>query len=295
MRNKCIVWLLPLLFILINTRVSAQEDSVTTEEVVAIKYYSENNRMQYLIVQSMLKTGKKTSPLKNKSFQVYLDSIAPGNLIAKLTTDKDGKAKCFLPPALKAVWDATASHKFFATAPGKEEEALASLEILKATIQLDTSSADGARNITVAIKKYENGEWTPASEVEMKVGIQRLGSILSAGDEATYTTDSSGTVTVPFAKDSLPGDTKGNFILAASVEDNDQLGNLSIKKVVPWGVAMKPGKDFFAQRTLWTTRFRTPFWLLFIAYAIVLSVWGTLIYLIVQLFKIKKLGNLSTA
>ena len=142
--------------------------------------------------------------------------------------------------------------------------------------------------------KYKNNQWVPAKDVEMKIGIERLGGILSAGDEQTYTTDSTGTATSEFKKDSLPGDQQGNFMLIAKVEDNDELGNLIVEKKVPWGVAMKPDNNFFAQRTLWSTRFRTPIWLLFMAYSIVIGVWGTIIYLVVQLVKISKLGKATT-
>ncbi|MEO8405380.1 MAG: hypothetical protein ABI480_12315 [Chitinophagaceae bacterium] len=125
----------------------------------------------------------------------------------------------------------------------------------------------------------------------MKIGIERLGSILSAGDEATYTTDSTGTITVPLTKDSLPGDNKGNYILTALVEDNDELGNMQIEKTVSWGKPSITDNSFFEKRTLWTTRFRTPYWLLFTAYSIVAGVWGTLLYLVFLLFRIRKLGR----
>lgn len=292
-RNKYLFLFFIPLFILINNTVTAQEDSVIAEEVVKLKYYNENNNMQYLITESFLKKGKKQEPLNNKVFQLYLDSVAKENFIAKVTTDMTGKAKSFLPTTLKPIWDANPMHKFIAVAPGKEDEAAAELEITKAKIQIDTASADGARSITVQVRKYENGEWVPVNEVEMKVGIQRMGSILSAGDEPTYTTDSSGTVTIDVTKDSLPGDAKGNIILAAKVEDNDVLGNLLVEKNVAWGVPTKYDNTFFEQRTLWSTRFRTPVWLLFMAYSIVLSVWGTLIYLVFQLIKIKRLGKNS--
>ena len=176
-----------------------------------------------------------------------------------VTTDKNGKAKSFLPPSLKAAWEASPLHKFIAVATGKEEETTAELEIIKSKIKIDTAIEEGTRRITVQVMKYENSEWVPANEVEMKVGIQRLGGILSAGDEETYTTDSSGTVNVELTKDSLPGDEKGNMVLVAKVEDNDQYGNLLVQKTVPWGVALKTDKSFFDQRTLWTTRFRTPY------------------------------------
>ena len=115
-------------------------------------------------------------------------------------------------------------------------------------------------------------------------------SILSAGDEATYTTDSTGMANVEFKRDNLPGDLKGNIVLAASVEDNDELGNLLIEKPVNWGVAVKEDKSFFSQRALWTTRFKTPYWLLIMAYSIAIGVWSTILYLVFQLVKLKKLG-----
>jgi hypothetical protein len=145
----------------------------------------------------------------------------------------------------------------------------------------------------VNVSALEGGEWIPAKDVEMKVGVNRLGGILSVGDEETYTTDSTGTVSAEFKKDSLPGDQQGNIILVAKVEDNDKYGNLLIEKTVPWGLAITPQKNFFDQRTLWSTRYRTPLWLLFIAYSIVIGVWGTIIYLVAQIVKIGKLGKAS--
>jgi hypothetical protein len=290
-KNIFIFFLLPFLVALFTHRVAAQDDSVVAKELVKLKYFNDNNGVQYLILENLLKTGKKIEPLKNKVFQLYLDSIKTENLISKVTTDKNGKAKSFLPPSLKGVWDTNPLHKFIAVAGGKEEEPVAELEITKSKIQIDTASADGSRSITVQVMKYENSEWVPANEVEMKVGIQRLGGILSAGDEEIYTTDSSGTATVELKKDSLPGDQKGNIVLVAKVEDNDLFGNMLVEKMVPWGVALKTDNKFFDQRTLWSTRFRTPLWLLFMAWSIVIAVWVTIFYLIMQIVRIKKLGT----
>jgi hypothetical protein len=78
--------------------------------------------------------------------------------------------------------------------------------------------------------------------------------------------------------------------LLASVEDNDQLGNLKTEKIVPWGAATNP-VNTFNERSLFATRDKTPVWLLLMAFGIIGIVWGTLIYLIIQIFKIRKLGN----
>ena len=287
--NKYIFLLLPFLFFVLINKVSAQEKEEATE-LVTLNYFTVNNGVQYLILENSLKTGRKITPLKNKVFQLYLNSNTPENLIGKVTTDQKGKAKSFLPPSLKAAWAAGQTHTFIAVATGKEEEIAAELEITKSKIQIDTTTADGIRSITVQVMQLANNEWVPAADVEMKVGVQRLGGVLSAGDEETYTTDSSGTASIEFTKDSLPGDQKGNFVLVAKVQENDLYGNMVVEKTVPWGIAVKTDNSFFDQRALWTTRFRAPLWLLFMAYSIFIGVWATIIYLITQIVKIKKLG-----
>jgi hypothetical protein len=235
----------------------------------------------------VLKKGKVLTPISNQSYKIYLDS-AGTNLISNLTTDETGKAKAFIPPSLKAVWDASSQHTFIVMSD--DEEVISDFVITKAKITLDTSGADGVRNLTASVMKMENNKWIPAADVEMKVGVQRLGGILSAGEEDNYTTDSSGTLIVEFKRDKLPGDQKGNLLLVAKVEDNELFGSLIAEKKALWGVATKVDTAFFDQRTLWSTRFRTPYWLLFMAYSIIFGVWGTLIYLIRQVIKIKKLG-----
>ena len=293
-KNKFFLLLVSFLITLFTHRASAQGDSIVSKELVKLKYFNDNNSVQFLILENSLKTGKKVEPLTNKVFQIYLDSNNAENLIAKVTTDTRGKAKAFLPPSLKAAWESNPLHKFIAIAEGKEEDAV-ELEIAKAKIKIDTASENGSRIIVVQVMKYQNGEWMPANEVEMKVGIQRHAGILSAGDEEIYTTDSSGTATVELKKDSLPGDQQGNIILAAKVEDNDLFGNMLVEKTVPWGVAAKSDGNFFDKRSLWSTRIRTPLWLLFMAYSIVIGVWGTIIYLVLQIVRIKKAGTSATA
>jgi hypothetical protein len=59
---------------------------------------------------------------------------------------------------------------------------------------------------------------------------------------------------------------------------------------VNWGKSINAPKNFFAQRTLWSIGTQAPLWLLFAVYSIIIGVWGTFLYLIFQVLKIKKLG-----
>ena len=275
-------------FLLLNKNLFAQEDSTPAKKIVKLHYYNVNNSMQYLVLESSLKKGKVFSPQQNKSYELYLDT-GTANLVAKLKTDDNGHAKAFIPPSLKSAWDASSQHSF--TVKEGDDDVITDFVISKSKINIDTATTEGVKNITVSVMKAEKDKWIPAKDVEMKIGVERQGgSILSAGDAATYTTDSTGSVTVEFKKDKLPGDEQGNIILAAKAEDNEFFGTLSANKKVSWGIPFIVNKNFFDQRTLWSTRFKTPYWLLFMAYSIVIGVWGTIIYLVFQLIKIKKLS-----
>jgi len=290
----CKLCLIPLFFVFLfsGSRVTAQEKTETVKKYVTLRYFNENNSLQYLLLTAVAKTDMGVMPQKGVDFSLYLDEQSAASLIGTAKTDMEGSAKYFIPPSLKSSWDSAAHHLFIAVAnEGTDEEQSQETEITKAQISIDTLNEEGVRSITAEVKKLENGEWVAVPDVEMKIGVKRLGGVLSGGDEPSYTTDENGMVQVEFTKENLPGDENGNLILRARVEDNDEVGNLIIEKQVPWGVQKNITKNFFEQRTLWSTRFHTPYWLLIIAYSIVLSVWGTLIYLVFQLIKIKKLGK----
>ena len=283
---------LVLCFAAVCTDVFAQE-AAAPQPLLNLNYFTINNNIQYLTVQTRVKVDRKFLPLPGQEVKLFLDSEEADDQVIKTYTDDNGIAKVIIPPSLKDKWENSPKHTFIGVMKdsSSQEEITTELEVTKAKIEIDTANEDGSRMVNVKIMSFENGEWVPAPDVDMKVGIARLGSILSAGEDAIYTSDENGDVSVTFNKDSIPGDEQGNIVLEAKVEDNDQFGNLVVEKKVSWGVALKPDKNFFDQRTLWSTRFRTPLWLLFMAYSIAIGVWGTLIYLVIQIVKIGKLGK----
>jgi hypothetical protein len=269
----------------------AQKKEDPGKEYISLRYYNVNNNIQYLVLTSQIRKNNQVRPQPDKVYELYLESSDPSQFIGKIKTDVNGNANATIPPALKQLWDSTAQHVFVVRYG--DEEIISDYTITKSQILLDTASVDSARSITVTVNKWENGGWQPAPEVEMKVGIKRMGGLISAGNEESYTTDSSGTVNVELTKTGIPGDLKGNYIIAARVEDNDLYGNLIAEKTVPWGTVLAQDTSFFETRALWSTRTRAPYWLLFMAYGIVISVWLTLIYLVVLLVRIKKLGTIT--
>ncbi len=268
------------------------QDSTASPTLLGIRYFLPENKVPYLEISTRKKVGRIFEPVKGIPVNVYFNEANAANFLGKIVTGPQGVGRVALPASLKASWDSMDEFKFLAVSdsiPG-EEPLSGDLTIKKAILFIDTSSAEGIRSVTAQLKEKKGNDWVPVKEIEMKLGVKRLLGNLTAGEAETYTSDTTGTASAEFKRDSIPGDEKGNIILVARVEDNDSYGNLVVEKSVPWGKAVQADTHFW-HRTLWSTGDRAPGWLLFLALSIILGVWGVVFYLVRQLFKIKKMGR----
>jgi hypothetical protein len=96
-------------------------------------------------------------------------------------------------------------------------------------------------------------------------------------------------VSAEFKRENLPGDKESNLILVANIMDNDTYGNLTAEKKVPWGSKLMYTTNY-NHRSLFARRGHSPIWLEFLAYGIIIAVWLVIIFLILQIKKIVKLG-----
>jgi hypothetical protein len=272
----------------------AQAQEEKPEILLNLNYHALNNKVPYLMVSAKVRKDKVIETVKGATIKVFITEVADENLLASVVTDDKGIAKLTLPVSSKEKWASLPKHAFIALSEETPEyaETQTEIEITKTKILIDTTLDDeGKRAVSVQFMELSEEGWVPAADVELKIGVQRLGSLLPISEEETYTTDEEGMVVAAFERKDLPTiDEKGNIVLAVKVEDNDSYGNLVAESTVPWGTFLKT-VDITEQRTLWGTRDKTPLWLLFIAYALALGVWSTIIYLVFQIIKIKKLGK----
>ncbi len=265
------------------------QDSTKKDLLVNIGYYNVNNNVAYLGIHARTKTDGKFKPVGGAKVRLYLDKDSAAYLTGDLITDAKGEAYTTLSPSLKDLWNSSATHTFIALSNGDAAFNAARTEtpVAKARLQIDTGAG---RTISVSVLELKNGSWTPAKSVDIKVAVRRMGGDLAVSDKESYTTDSTGKIDAEFTREGLPGDKKGLLTLVAKVEDNDLYGNLQVEKTVPWGSVLN-SENSFNNRSLWAARFKSPIWLLFMAYFIFISVWSVLIYLIYQFRKIKKAGR----
>ncbi|MDE3143906.1 MAG: hypothetical protein KGL19_07110 [Bacteroidota bacterium] len=286
--NKKIITLFSIVFLLAGYD-GLSQDAQKGDLNISLSSFISNNKIPYVVAKVKTKIDGKFQMVSGINLNLFLDKDSAGTLIAKVVTNEKGEALAVIPPSLKNEWASTINHTFLATFDGnqKYEASKADVTVIKAKILIDTTSD---RKVTATFLEMKDTAWTPVKGVELKIAVKRFDADLSVNETATFTTDSLGQASADFKRDSIPGDSKGNIILVAKVEDNDQYGNLSIEQTVPWGSKFA-GENNFYKRTLFATRDKAPVWLLLMAYSIVIVVWGILFSLVDTIFKIKKLGQ----
>jgi len=273
-------------------KIYAQDSTAAAPVLLSLQYFLPENKVPYIKVITKQKIGRKFEPVNGTIVNVYFSEVAEKKLLGKVVTGSTGEARVAFPASIKTAWDSLDEFTIVAESvpAAKEEQLSAELAIKKAILILDTVSEDGVRTVTAQLKEKQGNKWIAVPDIEMKLKIKRLLGNLTVGDEETYTADTSGTASAVFLKDSMPGDEKGNLIVVARVEENDDYGNLAVEKTVPWGKVVK-AKNYVWSRTLWATGNRAPFWLIVIALSIIMGVWGTLLYLVKQTLRIRKMGK----
>ena len=264
------------------------QDSAKKELLLSVAYHMQANKVPQLLVNAKTKVEKRFLPVKNINVAVYLGADSASNLIGKVSTNENGEARLAIPASFKSVWDGSASHSFLGISePTKEFDITKSeLTVRKAKVLIDTVEDAETRSLAITVLQLMDSEWMPAKDVEVKVGVNRLGGVLPVGEEESYTTDSTGKAIAEFKRDSLPGDAKGNLQIVARVEENEELGSLTAVSTVPWGVLVKD-VNHFNERSLWATRDKAPVWLLFMAGSIMIGVWSVLVYLFFMIYRLR--------
>ena len=257
---------------------------------LTLKYYNDNNRTHHLLVLAKSKIDGKFQMIPNIPVQFYINTdTVKSNLLGKGITNERGEALLEIPPTAKEAWLKSPNQNFIVVAAATKqfEEGRGELAITKAKLSIDTAAG---KMISAKMVALVDTLWIPIAAVDVIVGVKRLGGILNANETQTYPTDSAtGGVLAEFKRDSIPGDQKGNITLIASVVDNDIYGNLTAEMQVPWGKQMVYMTNF-NHRSLFARRGYSPIWLELLAYTIVVAVWSIIIYLLVQIKNIKKLG-----
>jgi len=132
----------------------------------------------------------------------------------------------------------------------------------------------------------ENGSFVPISDVEVGFYIKRYFGNLPFGEKGGKA-DENGMIKASIPID-LPSGEEGKATAFAKLSDVDSFGEVLAEIEVK--VKAVEIVNLLDKRSLWTVRAMAPWWLIFTYFGIIIAVWATLGYVVIQLFKIKKEG-----
>lgn len=129
----------------------------------------------------------------------------------------------------------------------------------------------------------KDGSFAPAAGMEVGLFIKRYFGKLPIG-EGGQTTNVNGWVKAEVPAD-LPGGNEGKAVAYAQLTDYPDVNAETEVRV-----KVVHNKNLLDDRSLWTVRIMAPWWLIITYFGILITVWGTLAYVVLQLVKIKKEG-----
>ena len=293
-RNNYSIGLIAVVLCLMAFLVQAQDKAEKGTIKIDLAYHQVNNDLPVIKVSAKTRKNKKFQPVEGVEISLFFNTETSQGFLGRVETNTNGAASLSLPVRFKAQFDSLFSFKFIGTLIQNDsfQDQSTELEITKAKIELTLEDIDSARTIHAKVLAFQDTGWVAQPETEIKLVVRRLMSDLTATEEETLTTDKNGDAAAEFSLN-IPGDAQGNIIIGAKIDDHEMYGSLVSTKAAKWGVPLASDSfaKSFAKRSLWATRDKTPLWLLIFPNLIIVTVWGIIFYLIVQINRIKKLGR----
>ncbi len=292
-----LLWVMALLCA--ATTAVAQSESDTTgtgkaEASIELKYTEANNKTKILEAAVKTKTGGSWKGVEGVEVHFYRNEAVPEKLLGKAASNKKGVAMLILPEGEEKYASPAHEYTYVAAIENSDraEDSQEEITVTESDFEMTLEEEDSLRQVHISLTETgPDGGKIPVKDVEVSLFVKRLFGLLPLSDDPE-TTDENGEAVVEFPAD-LPGDTAGNLVIIAKVDDHERFGNLEFGRKINWGVPLviDPEKN---ARELWSSRSNAPIYLIVIVNAMLIGIWGVILYILFQAYKIIRLGRSKT-
>jgi mono/diheme cytochrome c family protein len=157
---------------------------------------------------------------------------------------------------------------------------------LSKAVQIDIIYNFTTSQISFLVIAVVKKDTIPLKGSEGLLFVKRYFGNLQIGN-ATKTNDK-GIATFDFPKN-IPGDKDGNIVLVARIDD-DVYGEIITSKKIKIGIPTN-NPSLIEKRAMWNVESKAPLWILITYFSIVIGVWIIIAYIILNIFRIKKLST----
>lgn len=203
------------------------------------------------------------------------------------TTNMDGESRFVIKDFNTLKPDTTNTYNIVVSFKGNDafKRTSKSLAFKDARLAAKLITKDSINSITATLTHVATGE--PILEESLNVEVDRLFRALPIGEEFNYT-DENGTILVPI-EERIPG-VDGILTFAVILNESDDYGTVKAIVKAPIGTPIVD-ESTYDDRTMWSPRNKTPLFLLIFPNLLILGMWGLIVYLFFNLYKISKTKN----
>jgi hypothetical protein len=204
-------------------------------------YYKGNNGNKTLVADLKTKVNRKFRPVQNAEIKFFAATDSVDVLLGTVKTNEKGRAEYIISDKFKLTPDTAGVYSYIAKFAGNDtlKAKSSGLKIQDVIMDLKLDEVDSVKTMTLnAYALKGSGEKIPLNNIEITFYAQRLFSLLPLGKVQL----NNGTCSLVFPND-LPGDSAGNVLVFAKIEDNDNFGNVEKNATVAWGIPVTPNKE----------------------------------------------------
>ena len=261
----------------------AQEGKKNTVRL-KVDYIKIMDSISYFKINAFSRIEKENVDVANIELTVYNELDGEEINLGTVNTDMHGNCEFVLKNINEIKPDSTNTYNVGVSFNGNDafKKASKSVSFRDASIVTKLITKDSINYISAILK--ETATDSVLSDRFLNVQIQRLFRPLRIGEEFN-STDENGTIIVP-VEDGIPG-VDGNLIIEVVLADSDEFGTVKALHKANIGVPIVD-ESTYDERTMWSPRNKTPLFLLIFPNLLIFGIWGLIIYLFINLFKISK-------
>ena len=235
-------------------------------------------------IKASARIKKKTVKISNINLIIYNELEEEKLKLGEITTNIDGESRFFLKNINELKSDSSNTYNILVYFKGNDnyKKAKKSISFKDANIRATVIVKDSVNYISATLSDADSKE--PIVDESLTVYIQRLFKPLRIGEEFN-STDDEGSILVPI-EDGIPG-IDGNLTIEVVLSESDDFGTVKTVVKAPVGIPIV-NESTFDQRTMWSPRNKTPIFLLIFPNLLIFGIWGFIVYLVANLFKLSK-------
>jgi hypothetical protein len=260
------------------------QDAKKNKLRIKADYFKIVDSISYLDIATTSRIDKKNVDVSNIELTIFNELEDKKIKLGSVTTNMHGKSRFVLENFNEIKLDSTNIYNIAISFKGNDsfKKSTKRLSFKDAEIKANFISKDSTNYITATLidKSIDSlviGE-------SLGVHVQRLFRSLPIGEEFNYT-DENGTILVPI-EEGIPG-VDGILIIEVVLNDSDEFGTVKALVKAPVGIPIVD-ESTFDQRKMWSPRNKTPLFLLIFPNLLILGMWGIIVYLFINLFRIGK-------